>query len=75
MNKWQLKIYNKAIRCNKATTDKRINDVGSNLFVGNLAPEVDEKMLYDTFSQFGGLISTPKVKLRNDLDNERPRKW
>ncbi|CAI5722623.1 unnamed protein product [Peronospora farinosa] len=28
---------------------------------GNLDPEVDEKLLYDTFSAFGGIIETPKV--------------
>jgi RNA recognition motif-containing protein len=33
--------------------DKRSNDVGANLFVGNLDPELDEKLLYDTFSAFG----------------------
>lgn len=27
--------------------------VGANLFIGNLEPECDEKMLYDTFSSFG----------------------
>ena len=42
-------------------------DVGANLFVGNLAPEVDEKMLYDTFSAFGPLAQQPKVM--RDLDS------
>ncbi|CAH0478749.1 unnamed protein product [Peronospora belbahrii] len=27
----------------------------------NLDPEVDEKLLYDTFSAFGGIIETPKI--------------
>lgn len=31
-------------------------DVGANLFVGNLDPEVDEKLLYDTFSAFGMIL-------------------
>ena len=30
--------------------------------VGNLDTDVDEKMLYDTFSTFGTIISTPKVR-------------
>jgi len=34
---------------------------GANLFIGNLDPEVDEKLLYDTFSAFGVIISTPKI--------------
>lgn len=46
---------------NKATQDKKVLDIGANLFVGNLSPEVDEKMLYDTFSAFGGIVATPKI--------------
>jgi splicing factor 3B subunit 4 len=36
-------------------------DVGANLFVGGLAPDVDEKALYDTFSAFGAVIATPRI--------------
>lgn len=32
--------------------------VGANLFVGNMDPEVDEKKLYDTFSTFGTILTT-----------------
>lgn len=46
---------------NKATQDKKVLDIGANLFVGNLSPEVDEKMLYDTFCAFGGIVATPKI--------------
>jgi len=35
--------------------------VGANIFIGNLDPDVDEKLLYDTFSAFGVIISTPKI--------------
>jgi len=35
--------------------------VGANLFIGNLDIDVDEKLLYDTFSAFGVIISTPKI--------------
>lgn len=41
--------------------------VGANLFVGNLDPAVDEKMLLDTFSAFGEIIANPKVA--RDTDN------
>ena len=37
-------------------------DVGANIFIGNLDPEVDEKMLYDIFSAFGVILQTPKVR-------------
>ena len=36
-------------------------DVGANLFIGNLDPDVDEKLLYDTFAAFGVIIDSPKV--------------
>ncbi|CAI5701201.1 unnamed protein product [Peronospora effusa] len=45
----------------KSIERKKNLDVGANLFLGNLDPEVDEKLLYDTFSAFGGIIETPKV--------------
>jgi splicing factor 3B subunit 4 len=56
-----VKLYGKPIRVNKATIIKQNNDVGANLFIGNLDPEVDEKVLYDTFCVFGVLIAAPKV--------------
>jgi len=56
-----IKLYGKAIRVNKASQDKKTLDVGANLFIGNLDVELDEKLLYDTFSAFGVIISTPKI--------------
>ena len=46
---------------NKASQDRKNREIGANLFIGSLDPEVDEKLLYDTFSAFGGILSTPKV--------------
>ncbi|KAM7516272.1 hypothetical protein LguiA_005855 [Lonicera macranthoides] len=57
-----IKLYGKPIRVNKASQDKKSLDVGANLFVGNLDPDVDEKLLYDTFSAFGVIVTNPKVK-------------
>ena len=45
----------------QASQDKNKNEVGANLFIGNLDVDVEEKLLYDTFSAFGVIISTPKV--------------
>lgn len=56
-----IKLFGKAIKVNKASQDKKTLDVGANLFIGNLDPDVDEKLLYDTFSAFGLVISTPKI--------------
>eukprot|EP00892_Ulva_mutabilis_P010732 jgi/Ulvmu1/8030/UM004_0267.1 len=56
-----IKVFGKPIRVNKASQEKRALDVGANLFIGNLDPDVDEKMLYDTFSAFGVITGTPKI--------------
>lgn len=56
-----VKLYGKPLKVNKAAADKRIVDIGANIFLGNLDPEVDEKLLYDTFSAFGGITKTPTV--------------
>lgn len=57
-----IRLFGKPLRVNKASSDKqRLSDVGAELFVGNLDPAVDEKVLYDTFSRFGQLMSPPKV--------------
>ncbi|PFH58868.1 hypothetical protein XA68_13092 [Ophiocordyceps unilateralis] len=57
-----IKLYGKPLRVNKASADKQKGaDVGAELFVGNLDHMVDEKILYDTFSRFGPLLSLPKV--------------
>ncbi|KAM0332937.1 hypothetical protein ACHAQA_001593 [Verticillium albo-atrum] len=57
-----VKLYGKSLRVNKASADKQKQaEVGAELFVGNLDPMVDEKILYDTFSRFGPLLNLPKV--------------
>merc|ERR1712039_220851 len=47
-----IRLFGKPIRCNKSSQDKKTSEVGANLFIGNLEPEVDEKMLYDTFISY-----------------------
>ncbi|KJK90569.1 hypothetical protein H633G_05580 [Metarhizium anisopliae BRIP 53284] len=57
-----IKLFGKSLRVNKASADKQKGaDIGAELFIGNLDPMVDEKLLYDTFSRFGPLLSLPKV--------------
>ena len=51
-----VQLFGKPLRVNKASHDKRNADVGANIFVGNLAAEVDEKLLHDTFSAFGTIL-------------------
>ena len=66
-----IKLHGKPVRVNKASQDKKSNDVGANLFVGNLDSELDEKLLYDTFSAFGVVITTPKIMRDPDSGNSR----
>lgn len=56
-----VKLFGKPIRVNKSVADKSVLEVGANLFIGNLAEEVDEKLLHDTFGAFGVIIDAPKV--------------
>ncbi|SJX64748.1 related to spliceosome-associated protein SAP-49 [Sporisorium reilianum f. sp. reilianum] len=56
-----LKLYGKPIRVNKASNDRKQIDIGANLFVGSLDAAVDERLLYETFSAFGGILGLPKV--------------
>ncbi|KAF2490366.1 RNA-binding domain-containing protein [Lophium mytilinum] len=57
-----IRVYQKQIRVNKASADKQKTvEVGAELFVGNLDPMVDEKVLMDTFQRFGPLMQPPKV--------------
>ncbi|RCN24035.1 hypothetical protein ANCCAN_30276, partial [Ancylostoma caninum] len=46
-------------------------DVGANIFVGNLDPEVDEKLLYDTFSAFGVILQVPKIMRDPETGNSK----
>lgn len=65
-----IRLFGKPIRCNKSSQDKKTNEVGANLFIGNLEPEVDEKMLYDTFTAFGVLLF---AKVMRDPDTGQSR--
>ncbi|KAE8099056.1 hypothetical protein FH972_017067 [Carpinus fangiana] len=56
-----IKLYGKPIRVCKASQDKKVLDVVANLFIGNLDPDVDEKLLYDTFSAFGVIVTDPEI--------------
>lgn len=62
-----IKLYGKPVRVNKASAHQKNLDVGANVFIGNLDPEVDEKLLYDTFSAFGVILQTPKVNYQKVL--------
>ncbi|EFA78209.1 RNA-binding region RNP-1 domain-containing protein [Heterostelium album PN500] len=54
-----VKLFGRPLKLKKGNKDKI--DVGANLFIGNLDGEVDEKLLHDTFCQFGTIIQPPKI--------------
>jgi len=68
-----VKLHGRPLRVSKSSFDKKTGlnalDVGANLFIGNLDPDVDEKILYDTFSAFGTIIRQPRV-MRDDATNQ-----
>jgi splicing factor 3B subunit 4 len=66
-----VKLYGKPIRVNKAIRGEQSADVGANLFVGNLDPEVDETLLWETFSRFGVLVAAPKIMRDPDTQISR----
>jgi splicing factor 3B subunit 4 len=66
-----VQLYGKVVRVKKASQDRKNLDVGANLFIGNLDHDVDEKLLYDTFSAFGGIIETPKIMRDPDTKASR----
>ena len=61
-----IKLFGKPIKVNRATQDKRTQEIGANIFVGNLSEDVDEKVLKDVFSTFGVVLST---KIMRDPDS------
>ena len=67
-----VKLYGRSIKVNKASQDKRTQEVGANIFVGNLNDGVDEKLLRDVFSAFGIVIST---KLMRDPETGLSKKY
>mmetsp|Transcript_15342 Transcript_15342/g.11154 ORF Transcript_15342/g.11154 Transcript_15342/m.11154 type:complete len:89 (+) Transcript_15342:241-507(+) len=67
-----VKLYGKPVKVNKASQDKKTQEVGANVFVGNLHEEVDEKMLRDVFSSFGIVLST---KIMRDPETGQSKRY
>ncbi|XP_055346120.1 splicing factor 3B subunit 4-like, partial [Paramacrobiotus metropolitanus] len=55
----------------QAAAHQKNLDIGANIFIGNLDPEVDEKLLYDTFSAFGMILQTPKIMRDPETGNSK----
>lgn len=67
-----LPLFGKSIKVNKSFMEKKLVDIGANIFIGNLDPLIDEKMLYDTFSTFGAIVTGPRIQRdTEDLHSEK----
>jgi splicing factor 3B subunit 4 len=64
-----VKLFGKPLRINRASREKESLDIGANLFVGNLDRDVDDQLLFSTFSAFGHVLEA-KV-MRDDSSNVR----
>lgn len=53
-----IKLFGKPIKVNKASQDKRTQDCGANLFIGNLDQKLMKKCYMKLFSNFGMIINT-----------------
>ncbi|KAJ2161463.1 Splicing factor 3B subunit 4 [Coemansia sp. RSA 552] len=65
-----VKLYGRSLRVNMAQSDRKV-DIGAKIFVGNLDPEVDEKLVFDTFGAFGPLASSAVHMARDQQGQSR----
>ncbi|KAJ2716603.1 Spliceosome-associated protein 49 [Coemansia spiralis] len=56
-----VRLFGKPLRIKMAAADRRERDVGAKLFVGNLDPQVDERVLHDTMGAFGPMLQPPSI--------------
>mmetsp|Transcript_830 Transcript_830/g.1136 ORF Transcript_830/g.1136 Transcript_830/m.1136 type:complete len:208 (-) Transcript_830:1797-2420(-) len=56
-----IRLYDKLINLNMIRNTEKYIDVGANIYIGNLSQDISEKILFDTFSNFGSIIKTPKI--------------
>jgi splicing factor 3B subunit 4 len=62
-----VQLFGKSIRVAPAKQSKdKIKNIGAILFIGNIATEVNEKLLYDTFSSFGEITQVPSIPYDNE---------
>ena len=56
-----LTLYSLCVVLPQAASNTKNLDMGANILIGNLDPEIDGKLLYDIFSEVGVILQTPKV--------------
>jgi len=67
-----VKLYGRHVKINRAAKQSAGEDgeFNAKLFIGNLDMEVDEKQLFDTFAQFGAVLS---AKVMTEVDSDKSR--
>lgn len=66
-----IKLYWKPIQVKTASAHSKNQGVGANIFIENLDPEIDEKVLYDTFRASGVILQSLKIMTGPDTGNSR----
>lgn len=66
-----IKLYWKPIQVKKAPAHSKNQGVGANIFIENLGPEINEKMLYDSFRASWVILQTLKIMTGLDTGNSR----
>ena len=66
-----IKLFNRHMKINRASKDRGgEEEFNAKLFIGNLDMEVDEKLLFDHFSQFGAVLS---AKIMTEAESDKSR--
>ena len=60
-----IKLYNKPIKISKSILNKNSQEIGANVYVGNLNKDVNETLLKNIFSEFGIVQSTKVMRDQN----------
>ncbi|KAM7335616.1 hypothetical protein ACRRTK_006093 [Alexandromys fortis] len=66
-----IKLYRKPIQVKTASAHSKNQGVGANIFIENPGPEINEKMLYDTFRASWIILQTSRIMTGPDTGNSR----
>ena len=66
-----IKLYLKPIQVKTASAHSKNQGIEANIFIENLDPEIDEKVLYDTFRASGVILQSLKIMTGPDTGNSR----
>ncbi|MES1920955.1 Splicing factor 3B subunit 4 [Bonamia ostreae] len=70
-----IRLIGKTLKINKATREQGEQDIGANLFIGNLDPDVDEQVLLSRISAFVHDIQCFRTSCCCESNVRRDRRW